>query len=181
MLGGQRVGDTGHHRVQPSLPLPSFPGRLSRGLPLCVERIRKICKVSTSDDASEGPQRHRLAPQHPRAYHCETRDAHDHSFPRLPPRSPRRLRHRPLPVWYCTTHLRCPECVKFPCRPTSDHCRQRRRTFPDEATMLVALDSVALNATMAMVWGAHAQMRVVLVTLFRPDHPTPLEMKELNS
>ena len=45
----------------------------------------------------------------------------------------------------------------------------------------MALDSVSLNATMAMVWGAHAQMRVVLVTLFRPDHPTPLEMKELNS
>ena len=50
----------------------------------------------------------------------------------------------------------------------------------DTAT-LTAPHGVFLSDTLSMVRGDHTQLRVVLVTLFGPDHPNPLEMKKVNT
>ena len=42
-------------------------------------------------------------------------------------------------------------------------------------------DGVSLPATLTMARGDHDQMRVVLVTLFRPEEPTARKMEEMNS
>ena len=36
-------------------------------------------------------------------------------------------------------------------------------------------------SNLAMTQGSHSRLRVVLVTLFGTDHPTELEMKEVNT
>ena len=53
-------------------------------------------------------------------------------------------------------------------------------SLADMAT-LMAPDSVSLSATLSMVCGGHSQLRVVLATLFGPDHPTTMTMKEVKS
>ena len=45
---------------------------------------------------------------------------------------------------------------------------------------LAAPDGVSLPATMAIAQGSHTRLRVVLDTLFGTNHPTALEMKEVN-
>ena len=50
----------------------------------------------------------------------------------------------------------------------------------DEDT-LIDPDGVSLPATLAMARGSHTRLRVVLVTLFRPYHPTVLAMKDVNT
>ena len=52
---------------------------------------------------------------------------------------------------------------------------------PADVATLTASDDVSLSATMHMALRAHTWLRVVLVTLFRPDHPTTLARKELNT
>ena len=50
----------------------------------------------------------------------------------------------------------------------------------DDAFTLMVPDGVSLPVTLAMAQGSHKWMRVVLDTLFGPNHPTVLEMKEVN-
>ena len=50
-----------------------------------------------------------------------------------------------------------------------------------DAATLKVLESVSLSDTLYMTQGSHARMRVFLVTLFGPDHPTVLAMKELKT
>ena len=52
---------------------------------------------------------------------------------------------------------------------------------PAYTAMLTATDGVSLTSTLDMARGYHARLRVVLTTLFRPDHPTALARKEVNS
>ena len=59
-------------------------------------------------------------------------------------------------------------------------CTNQHQTISDSGAApslgyvatLTAPDGVSLLATLVMAWSAHAQLRVVLVTLFEPDHPT---------
>ena len=50
-----------------------------------------------------------------------------------------------------------------------------------DAATIMAPDGVSLPATLSVSRGAHTWLRVVLVTLFGPDYPTTLEMKEVNT
>ena len=52
-------------------------------------------------------------------------------------------------------------------------------SLADTAT-LTASDEVSLSPTLTMARGAHTRLRVVLVTLFGPDHPTELAMRYVN-
>ena len=47
-------------------------------------------------------------------------------------------------------------------------------------TTLMVTDSVSLTDTQSMSWRAHAQLVVVLDTLFGPNHLTALVMNEIN-
>ena len=49
----------------------------------------------------------------------------------------------------------------------------------DGIATLTAPDRVSLPATLAMARGDHTRLKVVLITLFGPYHPTTLSMKEL--
>ena len=49
-----------------------------------------------------------------------------------------------------------------------------------DADTLTAPDGVSLNFNLDMAIGAHAQLMVVLATLFGPNHPTTLATKEVN-
>ena len=51
----------------------------------------------------------------------------------------------------------------------------------DGIATLTAPDRVSLPATLAMTWGDHSQLRVCLVYLFEPDHPTALAMRGVNT
>ena len=53
-------------------------------------------------------------------------------------------------------------------------------SLADTAT-LTESDGVSLLATLAMARGSQSRLRVVLVTLFGPDQPTTLEIKEVNT
>ena len=53
-------------------------------------------------------------------------------------------------------------------------------SLADAATLMV-LYGVSLLSNLAMTQGSHSRLRVVLVTLFGTDHPTELEMKEVNT
>ena len=46
--------------------------------------------------------------------------------------------------------------------------------------MMMAPDGVSLQATLSMERGAHARLRVLLVTLFGPEHPTTLAIRDVN-
>ena len=50
-----------------------------------------------------------------------------------------------------------------------------------DANILTDPGGVSLLSTLSMVWGTHMWLRVVLVTLFGPDHPITLLMKEVNT
>ena len=49
-----------------------------------------------------------------------------------------------------------------------------------DAATLTAPDGVSLSATLAMAWGSYLRLRVVLVTLFGPDHPTTLAIEKFD-
>ena len=48
------------------------------------------------------------------------------------------------------------------------------------AATLMAPDGVSFPDTIAMARGAHAWMRVVLVTLLGQEHPTVMDMRDIN-
>ena len=54
-------------------------------------------------------------------------------------------------------------------------------TFVADAAILMAPDGVSMLATLVMAQGSHAQLRVVMFSLFKPDHPTALEMRDVNT
>ena len=51
----------------------------------------------------------------------------------------------------------------------------------EDAAILKAPDGVSLQTTLAMERGDHTRLRLVLLTLFGPDHLTELAMKEINA
>ena len=53
-------------------------------------------------------------------------------------------------------------------------------SLSDAATLMVPY-GFSLLSTLAMKQGSHSRLRVVLVTLFGADHPTELEMNEVNT
>ena len=50
-----------------------------------------------------------------------------------------------------------------------------------EASTLTATEGVSLPATLTMERGSHTRIRVFLVTLFGPDHPKALAMRDVNT
>ena len=53
--------------------------------------------------------------------------------------------------------------------------------YLSDADTLTASDVISLPATLAILQGDHAWLRVVLVTLVGTYHPTALEMKQVNT
>ena len=129
-------------------------------------------KASAPAVAADGTRQHHSLPKRPRAYRCYNRSIQDHPV-----------------LGFCMEHQDDlgTGIHPFGLGHHSSAARKMTKARDDQHQFIAgggaapALDGFSLLATMAMSCGAHAGMRVVLVTLLGKDHPTALAMQDINA